>query len=95
VEVAEDLPGGEWRRIRRADCYRHILVNGEVTFVDGKEDRRHTGPAIAPRPGLITRFSLPYKGTGPPGPFGRGWAEEVKRHKWERGISLSVTSVAT
>jgi N-acyl-D-amino-acid deacylase len=36
-EVAEDLPGGEWRRIRRADGYRHILVNGEVTFVDGKE----------------------------------------------------------
>ena len=36
-EVAEDLPGGEWRRIRRADGYRWILVNGEVTFVDGKE----------------------------------------------------------
>jgi N-acyl-D-aspartate/D-glutamate deacylase len=36
-EVVEDLPGGEWRRIRQADGYRFILVNGEITFVDGKE----------------------------------------------------------
>ncbi len=36
-EVVEDLPGGEWRRIRRADGYRYTLVNGDVTFVDGKE----------------------------------------------------------
>jgi len=35
-EIAEDLPGGEWRRIRRANGYRYILVNGEVTFRDGK-----------------------------------------------------------
>lgn len=31
-EVAEDLPGGEWRRIQRAQGYHYILVNGEITF---------------------------------------------------------------
>ena len=31
-EVAEDLPGGEWRRIQKAKGYNWILVNGEVTF---------------------------------------------------------------
>jgi N-acyl-D-amino-acid deacylase len=35
-EVVEDLPGGEWRRIRRAEGYRYVLVNGTVTFVDGE-----------------------------------------------------------
>ena len=34
-EIAHDFPAGEWRRIRRAKGYRHILVNGEPTFVDG------------------------------------------------------------
>jgi N-acyl-D-amino-acid deacylase len=36
VEVAHDLPGGEWRRVQRADGYRYIMVNGEVTFIDGE-----------------------------------------------------------
>ena len=36
VEVLHDLPGGEWRRVQRAEGYRYILVNGETTFVDGK-----------------------------------------------------------
>ncbi len=35
-EVAHDFPGGEWRRIQRAKGYQNILVNGEVTFEDGK-----------------------------------------------------------
>jgi N-acyl-D-aspartate/D-glutamate deacylase len=35
-EVAHDFPGGEWRRIQRAEGYRFILVNGEITFEDGK-----------------------------------------------------------
>jgi N-acyl-D-aspartate/D-glutamate deacylase len=34
-EVAHDFPGGEWRRIQRAKGYHTIIVNGEVTFVDG------------------------------------------------------------
>jgi N-acyl-D-amino-acid deacylase len=36
VEVAHDLPGGEWRRVQRADGYRYIMVNGDLTFVEGE-----------------------------------------------------------
>ena len=35
VEIANDLPGGDWRRIQKAEGYRWILVNGQVTFEDG------------------------------------------------------------
>ena len=35
-EVAHDFPGGEWRRVQHAIGYRAIVVNGEVTFADGK-----------------------------------------------------------
>jgi len=35
-EIVHDLPGGEWRRVQRARGYSAILVNGEVTFDDGK-----------------------------------------------------------
>jgi N-acyl-D-aspartate/D-glutamate deacylase len=35
-EVAEDLPGGEWRRIQKAKGYNWIMVNGEITFEDGE-----------------------------------------------------------
>jgi len=35
VEVRHDLPAGEWRRVQRAEGYRWILINGQVTFVDG------------------------------------------------------------
>jgi N-acyl-D-amino-acid deacylase len=34
MEVAHDLPGGEWRRVQRAEGYRWVLVNGEVTIED-------------------------------------------------------------
>lgn len=36
-EVVHDFPGGEWRRIQRAVGYRAIIVNGQTTFIDGKE----------------------------------------------------------
>jgi N-acyl-D-amino-acid deacylase len=36
TEVAYDLPGGEWRRVQRAEGYRWILVNGHITFADGQ-----------------------------------------------------------
>ena len=36
TEVVHDFPGGEWRRIQRADGYRWIMVNGRVTLEDGK-----------------------------------------------------------
>jgi N-acyl-D-aspartate/D-glutamate deacylase len=35
-EVAEDLPGGEWRRVQKSRGYNWILVNGEITFEDGE-----------------------------------------------------------
>ena len=35
-EIVHDLPGGDWRRIQRAEGYRWILVNGQPTFEDGK-----------------------------------------------------------
>ena len=31
-----DYPADEWRLARKAEGYRWILVNGEVTFVDGE-----------------------------------------------------------
>ena len=34
--VEHDLPAGEWRRVQRAIGYKAIIVNGEVTFADGK-----------------------------------------------------------
>ena len=35
-EKVYDQPAGAWRRIERAEGYRWILVNGEVTFEDGE-----------------------------------------------------------
>jgi len=35
-EIAHDFPGGEWRRVQRAHGYRAIVVNGEMTFEDGR-----------------------------------------------------------
>ena len=37
AEVTHDLPGGEWRRVQRAEGYRCVLVNGEVTIRDDEE----------------------------------------------------------
>tara|TARA_B100001123_G_scaffold180835_1_gene207135 strand:- start:6017 stop:7732 length:1716 start_codon:yes stop_codon:yes gene_type:complete len=36
TERAYDYPAGAWRLIRKPHGYRHILVNGEETFVDGE-----------------------------------------------------------
>jgi len=35
-EIVHDFPGGEWRRIQRAEGYRSIMVNGQITFDEGK-----------------------------------------------------------
>ena len=35
-DVVYDYPANEWRRVQRAEGYRWILVNGEVTFEDGE-----------------------------------------------------------
>ena len=45
-EVVYDLPGGEWRRIVRAEGYRWIMVNGGVTFEDGKETGELPGKVL-------------------------------------------------
>jgi len=35
-EIAHDFPGGEWRRVQHAKGYRAIIVNGQMTFDEGK-----------------------------------------------------------
>jgi N-acyl-D-aspartate/D-glutamate deacylase len=35
-EITHDFPGGEWRRVQRAKGYKAIIVNGEMTFDEGK-----------------------------------------------------------
>ncbi len=35
-EIVHDFPGGEWRRVQHAEGYRAIIVNGEVTFDEGR-----------------------------------------------------------
>jgi len=36
TEVAHDFPANEWRRVQRAEGYLYVLLNGEVTFIDGQ-----------------------------------------------------------
>ena len=31
-----DYPGNEWRLVQKAKGYNYILVNGEITFIDGE-----------------------------------------------------------
>lgn len=45
-ELVADLPGGDWRRIRRAEGYRYILVNGQITFEDGECTNRTPGALL-------------------------------------------------
>ena len=42
-EIAHDLPGGEWRRIQRAQGYKYVLVNGEVTIRNDQPTNTHSG----------------------------------------------------
>jgi N-acyl-D-amino-acid deacylase len=42
-EIVYDLPGGEWRRIQRAEGYRYILVNGAITMRNGQPTNNHSG----------------------------------------------------
>jgi N-acyl-D-aspartate/D-glutamate deacylase len=36
-EKLYDLPGGDWRKVKRAVGMRYIVVNGQITFEDGVE----------------------------------------------------------
>ena len=47
--IVHDLPGGEWRRVQRARGYRYIMVNGEVTLMDGRTDQTDVGTVAASR----------------------------------------------
>ena len=42
-EIAHDDPGNEWRRIQRAEGYRFVVVNGEVTIEEDRETGVHSG----------------------------------------------------
>lgn len=42
-EIVHDLPAGEWRRVQRAEGYRYVLVNGEVTVRDDQPTNVHSG----------------------------------------------------
>ena len=46
VEIAHDLPGGEWRRIQKARGYRYVLVNGQITIEDDEETHTHSGQLL-------------------------------------------------
>jgi N-acyl-D-aspartate/D-glutamate deacylase len=50
IEILQDLPGDEWRRVQRADGYKWMIVNGQVTF-DGD---RCTGAT----PGKLLRHGM-------------------------------------
>jgi len=43
VELTHDFPGGEWRRVCKADGYRYLFVNGQMTMDDGKETGNMSG----------------------------------------------------
>ncbi len=43
MEIAHDLPGGEWRRVQKADGYRYMFVNGQMTMEDGRETGNMSG----------------------------------------------------
>jgi hypothetical protein len=61
-EVAEDLPGGEWHRIQKSKGYKWILVNGEITFEDGKPTGalpgRSCGMVVADQTAAVGRTRL-------------------------------------
>jgi N-acyl-D-amino-acid deacylase len=45
-EIAHDFPGGEWRRVQHARGYHYIMVNGELTFVDGRSTGNTPGKLL-------------------------------------------------
>jgi N-acyl-D-amino-acid deacylase len=34
METVHDLPDGDWRRVQKAEGYRYMIVNGQITFED-------------------------------------------------------------
>lgn len=56
-EIVHDLPGGEWRRVQRAQGYRYVLVNGEVTIKDDRQTETYSGRLL--RHGRAARAEAP------------------------------------
>jgi N-acyl-D-aspartate/D-glutamate deacylase len=54
-EIVHDLPGGEWRRIQRAQGYRYILVNGQITIENDKETNTFSGQLLRFGKGRMAR----------------------------------------
>ena len=57
-EVVQDYPAGEWRRVQKAEGYRFILVNGEVTFEDGEATGATPGQLLRNREIAETTLGL-------------------------------------
>jgi N-acyl-D-aspartate/D-glutamate deacylase len=53
-EVVHDLPGGDWRKVKRPVGIRYIAVNGQVTFEDGVETGATPGVMVADKPQVTT-----------------------------------------
>lgn len=49
IEILEDLPGDQWRRVQRAKGYRWVLVNGEVTIEDDQQTGTPSGQLLRHR----------------------------------------------
>ncbi len=45
-EGAHDLPGNEWRHVQRAEGYRYLPVNGEVTVENDQQAHAHPGQML-------------------------------------------------
>jgi len=46
AQIVHDLPGGEWRRIQRAQGYRYVVVNGEITIENDRETNTYSGSLL-------------------------------------------------
>ena len=64
AEVTHDLPGGEWRRVQRAEGYRYVLVNGEVTIRDDRETGTCPGRLLRHGDGAARREPTPALAAG-------------------------------
>jgi N-acyl-D-aspartate/D-glutamate deacylase len=49
IEIAHDLPGGEWRRVQRAKGYHYTIVNGHVAVDHDQETGVHGGQLLRRR----------------------------------------------
>jgi N-acyl-D-aspartate/D-glutamate deacylase len=45
-EIVYDVPPNDWRRVQRAEGYRWIMVNGQVTFEDGQSTGAYSGKLV-------------------------------------------------